>query len=73
MGGIDYWRRSVATSRAKHGEPSTVVFTATMALPDLPQNPITSLVAHGFDKGTPLPGNVCPSQAYDETYTRTGD
>jgi serine/threonine-protein kinase len=60
-------------STCSKGGKHHVVFTATMALPDLPQNPIASLVAHGFDKGTPLPGNVCPSQAYDETYTRTGD
>ncbi len=48
-------------------------FTATMALPEPPENPITSLIAHGYDKVPPTPGVSCPSQAYDETYTRTGD
>jgi serine/threonine-protein kinase len=46
-------------------------FTATMALPQPLQDPITSLVGHGYAN---VPAGVsCPSQAYDETYTRTGD
>jgi hypothetical protein len=48
-------------------------FTATMGLPQPPQNPITSLLAHGYDTVPPTPGVTCPSQAYDETFTRTGD
>jgi len=48
-------------------------FTATVALPQPPQDPITSLIAHGYDNVPPGSGVSCPSQAYDETYTRTGD
>ena len=48
-------------------------FTETMALPQLPQNPITSLSAHGYENVASTPGVTCHSQSYDETYTRTGD
>jgi hypothetical protein len=48
-------------------------FTETMALPQPPQNPITSLSGHGYENVAQVPGASCHSQAYDETYTRTGD
>ena len=50
-----------------------VAFTATISLPNPPQNPITSLTAHGYENAPPTPGVNCHSQAYDETLTRTGD
>jgi hypothetical protein len=50
-----------------------VAFTATISLPNPPQNPITSLTAHGYENAPPTPGVNCHSQTYDETFTRTGD
>ncbi|WAC91777.1 hypothetical protein [Mycobacterium sp. Aquia_213] len=55
------------------GGTFSTTYTATMALPQQPQNPITSLIAHGYDNVSPGSGVRCPRQAYDETYTRTGD
>jgi serine/threonine-protein kinase len=50
-----------------------VTYTETMALPQPPQDPIASLIAHGYDKADPAPGVQCQSQTFDDTYTRTGD
>jgi hypothetical protein len=44
-----------------------------MALPQPPQNPITSVSAHGYENVTQVPGAACNSQTYDETFNRTGD
>jgi hypothetical protein len=50
--------------------PST--FTETLPLPQPPQDPITSLIGHGYQAVLSGSGR-CPSQAYDQTFTRTGD
>jgi hypothetical protein len=61
------------TSGCSSGAKAHANFTETMALPQPPQNPITSLSAHGYENVTQVPGATCNSQTYDETYTRTGD
>jgi serine/threonine-protein kinase len=48
-------------------------FSATVALPQPLQDPIPSLIGHGYDDVTQAVGSACQSQAYDETFTRTGD
>jgi hypothetical protein len=48
-------------------------FTSTMALPQPPQDPIGSLVGHGYDTVAPGSNVGCPSQAFDQTFSRTGD
>jgi hypothetical protein len=48
-------------------------FSATVALPQPPQDPIPSLTGHGYDDVTQAVGSTCRSQSYDETFTRTGD
>jgi len=55
------------------GGTFSTTYSATMALPQPPQNPIASLIAHGYDNVAPGAAVKCPRQAYDETYTRTGD
>lgn len=61
------------TGGCASGPQAHANYTETMPLPQPPQNPITSLRAHGFENVTPTPGVTCSSQTYDETYTRTGD
>jgi hypothetical protein len=46
--------------------------TETLPLPQAPQDPITSLIGHGYLAASG-PGDRCPSSAYDQTFTRTGD
>jgi len=46
-------------------------FTATLPLPQPPQDPITLLTGHGYVENSP-PAK-CPSQAFDQKFTRTGD
>jgi hypothetical protein len=55
------------------GDKSEFVYTETMTLPQPARDPITSLTAHGYENAPPEAGASCTSQAYDETYTRTGD
>jgi hypothetical protein len=50
------------------GTPTQVKNTATFQLPKPAQNPIPRLAGRGFSEWT-----GCPSTAYDETFTRTGD
>ncbi|OBF81352.1 hypothetical protein A5791_06450 [Mycobacterium sp. 852002-51163_SCH5372311] len=45
--------------------------TTSLPLPQPPQNPITLLTGHGYQEV--LTSSKCPSQAFDVTYTRTGD
>jgi hypothetical protein len=61
------------TSDCSSGAKAHANFTETMALPQPPQNPITSVSAHGYQNVTQVPAAACNSQTYDETYTRTGD
>ena len=48
-------------------------FTSTIALPQPPQDPIGSLVGHGYVAVAPGSNVRCPSQAFDQTFNRTGD
>jgi hypothetical protein len=45
--------------------------TANLPLPQPAQDPITLLTGHGYDEVSP--GSRCPTQAFDQKYTRTGD
>jgi serine/threonine protein kinase len=58
-------------SNCSSGGTSHAKFTATLRLPQPPQDPITLLTGHGYDEAGP--GTNCHSQAFDETFTRTGD
>jgi Protein kinase domain len=55
------------------GGTNHVIFTATLPLPQPPQNPIPLLTGHGYDEVTSGSGSKCKSQAFDQTFTRTGD
>ncbi len=60
------WTNSCPTGGTMHTN-----ITATLPLPQPPQNPITLLAGHGYVDNAP--GTKCNSQAFDETFTRTGD
>jgi hypothetical protein len=53
------------------GGSSHAKTVATLPLPQPPQDPILSLAGHGYAELAP--GTGCPSQAFDDNYTRTGD
>jgi serine/threonine protein kinase len=55
------------------GGTNRTKYTATMPLPQPPQNPITSLTGHGYADVTTTPGSQCRSQSFDDKFTRTGD
>jgi serine/threonine-protein kinase len=61
------------TNTCSSGGKHPATYTETIALPEPPQDPITSLVSHGYENVPPGSGVTCPSQGYDETFTRTGD
>jgi serine/threonine-protein kinase len=53
------------------GGTDHVKITSTLPLPQPPQDPITLLTGHAYVENAP-PGK-CPSQAFNQKYTRTGD
>jgi hypothetical protein len=54
------------------GGTNLSTYTATVSLPQPPQDPITSLIGHGYQSVISGSGR-CHSQAYDQRFTRTGD
>jgi serine/threonine kinase PknH len=55
------------------GGTNRIKNTATMSLPQPPQDPINQLVGHGYKDIAPSPNSRCHSQAYDLALTRVGD
>jgi len=55
------------------GGTNRTKYTATMPLPQPPQNPITSLTGHGYADVTTTSGSQCRSQSFDDKFSRTGD
>jgi serine/threonine protein kinase len=55
------------------GGSNHVMYTASLPLPQPPPNPIPVLSGHGYDDVKSGNGSKCHSQAFDETFTRTGD
>lgn len=54
------------------GGTDNVTVSATMPLPQPPQNPIPTLTAHGYADPT-THTTKCHKDAFEETFTRTGD
>jgi serine/threonine-protein kinase len=65
------------TRNAEFDEPCSLggvyhaKYTHTLPLPQPPQDPIALLTGHGYVDAAP--GTKCHSQAFDQTFTRTGD
>ncbi|SPM33949.1 hypothetical protein MRAB57_1756, partial [Mycobacterium rhizamassiliense] len=55
------------------GGSNLSTYTATLGLPQPPQNPVASLLGHGYQAVISGTGVRCHSQAYDQRFTRTGD
>jgi serine/threonine-protein kinase len=60
-------------STCSSGGNNHVTYTASLPLPQPPPNPIRALSGHGYDDVKAGTGSTCHSQAFDETFTRTGD
>jgi serine/threonine protein kinase len=61
-------RNALYNGECSGGEPTHVKNTASFPIPEPPQSPITLLSGHGFSEST-----GCPSTAYVQTLTRTGE
>lgn len=66
-------RHQTYDSKCSSGGSNPTTTTTSLPLPQPPQDPIQSLQGHGYDEVASAPGSKCRSQAFDETFTRTGD
>ncbi|OBF89706.1 hypothetical protein A5791_16740 [Mycobacterium sp. 852002-51163_SCH5372311] len=66
------WTRNTEfDSTCSLGGTAHVTSTASLQIPQPVVDPIPSLAGHGY--ADLVPGSKCRSQAYDESFTRTGD
>jgi serine/threonine protein kinase len=66
------WTRNTEfDSTCSLGGTAHVTSTASLQIPQPVQDPIPLLAGHGY--ADLAPGSKCRSQAYDESFTRTGD
>ena len=66
------WTRNTEfDSNCSLGGTAHVTSTASLQIPQPVVDPIPSLAGHGY--ADLAPGSKCRSQAYDESFTRTGD